>query len=95
MKEARDTQLCRRLMEIAGELRDISQEIGKSVHIMTAVTPERGKTASRVAVGHYTIRRFFSGYEEVAYDQITVRPDAVRFGGLPSGIREKVRKQRS
>lgn len=88
----RSMEICKRLDEISAELREISMEIGKAIHVMTHINCE-GKSATTVYAAGYRKDHFYDGYERLSYGQYMLAPEQVVFGALPKGLEATIEQK--
>lgn len=85
----RSMEICKRLDRISAELRKISAEIGKPIHVMTHINGE-GNAATTIYAAGYRKDHYYDGFERMSYGQYTVTPEQVMFGADPIGLENEI-----
>lgn len=89
----RSIEICKRLEEIAAELREYTKEIGGNIHILTSLSAD-GKAASTLYATRYRHDHYFEGHERLSYEQYTIYPEQVVFGYIPKGLEADIEMKR-
>ena len=85
----RSMEICKKLDKISAELRKISVELGKPIHIMTHING-KGEGATTIYAAGYRKDHYYDGFERMSYGQYTVTAEQVVFGLEPIGLENDI-----